>query len=159
MEDCLHENFTVRKFVGLSMADRTPDETTILQFRHILEKHDLGPQIMQIVNAKINAAGLNLVKGRIFYASFIEAPTSTKNKTGTRDPEMPSGKKGNTWHFGMKMHVATDEIIGIAMDVVYGPANEHDITRAREVIADDTRVVYGDAGYVGITQRDEFQDL
>ena len=159
MEDCLHENFTVRKFVGLSMADRTPDETTILQFRHILEKHDLGPQIMQIVNAKINAAGLHLVKGRIVDASFIEAPTSTKNKTGTRDPEMTSGKKGSTWHFGMKMHVATDEIIGIAMDVVYGPANEHDITRAREVIADDTRVVYGDAGYVGITQRDEFQDL
>ena len=146
MEDCLHENFTVRKFVGLTMADRTPDEKTIIQKRQINETHDLGPQIMQIVNAKINAAGLHLVKGRIVDASFIEAPTSTKNKTGTRDPEMTSGKKGNTWHFGMKMHVATDEIIGIAMDVVYGPANEHDITRAREVIADDTRVVYGDAG-------------
>lgn len=159
MEDCLHENFTVRKFVGLSMADRTPDETTILQFRHILEEHDLGPQIMQTVNAKINAAGLHLVKGRIVDASFIEAPTSTKNKTRTRDPEMASGKKGSTWPFGMKMHVAVDEVIGIATDVVYGPANEHDITRAREVIPDDTRIVYGDAGYVGITQRDEFQDL
>ena len=104
-------------FVVLSMADLTPDDTTILQFRHILDKHDLGPQIMQIVNAKINAAGLHLVKGRIVDASFIEAPTSTKNKTVTRDPEMTSGKKGNTWHFGMKMHVATDELLGIAMDV------------------------------------------
>lgn len=65
MEDCLHENFTVLKFVGLSMADRTPDETTILQFRHILEEHDLGPQIIQTVNAKINAAGLHLVKGEL----------------------------------------------------------------------------------------------
>lgn len=143
MEDCLHENFTVRKFVGLSMADRTPDETTILQFRHILEEHDLGPQIMQTVNAKINAAGLHLVKGRIVDASFIEAPTSTKNKTRTRDPEMASGKKGSTWHFGMKMHVAVDEVIGITTDVVYGPANEHDITRAREVIPETRKLFMG----------------
>lgn len=159
MEDYLQENFTVRKFVGLGMSDRTPDESTILQFRHILEQHNLGSTIMQIVNNQIHAAGLHLVKGRIVDASFVEAPTSTKNQSNSRDPEMASGKKGETWHFGMKMHVATDEVVGIATNVVYGPANEHDITRAREVIPDDTTIVYGDAGYLGMAKRDEFQDL
>lgn len=72
---------------------------------------------------------------------------------------MASGKKGETWHFGMKMHVATDAIVGIATNVVYDPANEHDITRAREVILDDTTIVYGDAGYLGMAKRDELQDL
>lgn len=70
---------------------------------------------------------------------------------------MSSGKKGNTWHFGMKMHVATDDIIGIVTNAVYGPANEHDISRARELIPSETEQVYGDAGYVGMGKREEFQ--
>ncbi len=126
MEDFLHENSTARKFVGLALADRTPDESTILQFRHLLEKHNLGKQVLERVNDGITAAGLVLSKGRIVDASFIEAPSSTKNRDHKRDPEMSSGKKGNTWHFGMKMHVATDDIIGIVTNAVYGPANEHD---------------------------------
>ena len=100
MEDFLHENSTARQFVGLALADRTPDESTILQFRHLLEKHNLGKQVLERVNAGITAAGLVLSKGRIIDASFIEAPSSTKNRDHKRDPEMSSGKKGNTWHFG-----------------------------------------------------------
>lgn len=156
MEDFLHENITARNFVGLEMADRTPDESTILQFRHLLEKHNIGEQIFKTINERISQAGLRFCKGRIVDASFIEAPSSTKNNSGKRDPEMASGKKGNTWHFGMKMHVATDTIVGIATDVVYGPANEHDISRARELISSDTEEVYGDAGYLGLNKRDEF---
>ena len=114
MEDFLLENNTARKFVGLMYIDRTPDETTILHFRHFLEKHDFGKKIFELINERFNEAGLTLCKGRIIDASFIEAPTSTKNRTHSRDSEMASGKKGNTWHFGMKMHVATDECIGIA---------------------------------------------
>lgn len=132
MEDFLHENVTARKFVGLDMADRTPDESTILFLRHLLEKHNIGEQIFKLINVRISEAGLRLCKGRIVDASFIEAPSSTMNSSGKRAPEMASGKKGNTWHFGMKMHVATDTVVGIATDVVYGPANEHDISRARD---------------------------
>ena len=157
MEDFLHENSTARQFVGLALADRTPDESTILQLRHLLEKHNLGKQVLERVNAGITAAGLGLSKGRIVDASFIEAPSSTKNRDHKRDPEMSSGKKGNTWHFGMKMHVATDDIIGIVTNAVYGPANEHDISRARELIPSETEQVYGDAGYVGMGKREEFQ--
>lgn len=157
MEDFLQENGTARKFVGLDLIDRTPDESTILLFRHLLEKHDLGEKILKTINARFYEAGLRLCTGRIVDASFIEAPTSTKNKQGKRDPEMASGKKGNTWHFGMKMHVATDSVVGVVTDAVYGPANEHDIVRAREVIPPETKDVYGDAGYLGIQAREEFQ--
>lgn len=159
MEDILLENVTARRFVGLSLDDRTPDETTILQFRHLLEEHDLGKKLLELFNNAITANGLLLSKGRIVDATFIEAPTSTKNKDKKRDPEMASGKKAETWHFGMKMHAATDDIIGIVAEAAYGPANEHDITRARELLPDDTSVVYGDAGYVGMKKREEFEDL
>ena len=157
MGDFLHENSTARKFVGLALADRTPDESTILQFRHLLEKHDLGKQVLELVNDGITSAGLVLSKGRIVDASFIEVPSSTKNRDHKRDPEMSSGKKGHTWHFGMKMHVAADDIIGIVTNAVYGPANEHGISRARELIPSETEQVYGDAGYVGMGKREEFQ--
>ena len=100
MEDFLHENSTARKFVGLALADRTPDESTILQFRHLLEKHNLGKQVLERVNAGITAAGLVLSKGRIVDASFIEAPSSTKNRDHKRDPEMSSSKKGKYVAFG-----------------------------------------------------------
>lgn len=157
MEDFLLENHTARKFVGLMYIDRTPDETTILHFRHFLEKHDFGKKIFELINERFNEAGLTLCKGRIIDASFIESPTSTKNRTHSRDPEMASGKKGNTWHFGMKMHIATDECIGLATNAVYGPANEHDIVRARDLISEETEDVYGDAGYLGIDKREEFK--
>ena len=157
MEDLLLENSTARKFVGLNLMDRTPDESTILQFRHLLEKHELGAKILETINKQFLEAGLKLSTGRIVDASFIEAPNSTKNKEHKRDPEMASGKKGNVWHFGMKMHIGTDTVVGIAMNAVYGPANEHDIVRAREVIPPETEAVYGDAGYLGMEKREEFQ--
>ena len=157
MEDFLHENMTARRFVGLDLADRTPDETTILHFRHILEKHDLGRQIFEVVKMRLMAEGLSLVKGRIVDATFIEAPTSTKNKEKKRDPQMASGKKGNVWHFGMKMHIATDDIVGVVTNVAFGPANEHDITRASELLEDDIETVRGDAGYLGLRKREDAQ--
>ena len=98
MEDLLLENSTARKFVGLNLMDRTPDESTILQFRHLLEKHELGAKILETINKQFLEAGLKLSTGRIVDASFIEAPNSTKNKEHKRDPEMASGKKGNVWH-------------------------------------------------------------
>ena len=157
MEDFLHDNIPARRFARLSLLGNTPDESTILQFRHLLEEHDLGEKILNQINESFFNAGLKLCTGRIVDASFIEAPSSTKNRKHERDPEMASGKKGNTWHFGMKVHVATDDLVGIVTNAVYGPANEHDIVRARELISTETEDVYGDAGYLGLQKREEFQ--
>ena len=159
MEDFLQENFAARRFVGLSLRDRTPDESTILLFRHFLEQNNFGQKVFSLVNANISKEGLKLVKGRIVDASFVEAPSSTKNKDNARDPEMASGKKAETWHFGMKMHVATDHVVGIVTDVAYSPANDHDVIHAREIIPDDATEVYGDSGYRGMGKREEFEDL
>ena len=153
MEDFLHENSTARKFVGLALVDRTPDESTNLQFRHLLERHNLGKQVLELVNDDITAAGLVLSKRRIVDASFIEAPSLTNNRDHKRDSEMSSDIKRNTRHFGMKMHVATDDLIGIVTNAVYGPANEHDISQ----VPSETEQVYGDAGYVGMEKREKFQ--
>ena len=105
-----------------------------------------------MINKQFLDAGLRLSTGRIVDARFINAPNSAKNKEHQRDPEMTSGKKGNVWHFGMKIHIATDTVVGIAMNAVYGPANEHDIVRARELIPQETEAVYGDAGCLGMDQ-------
>ena len=96
MEDLLLENSIARKFVGLNLMDRTLDESTILQFRHLLEKHQLGAKILEMINKQFLDAGLRLSTGRIVDASFIDAPNSTKNKEHQRDPEMVSGKKGHS---------------------------------------------------------------
>lgn len=135
----------------------TPGESAILQFHHLLEEHNLIKQVLVLVNDGIIAVGLVFFKRHIVDASFIEAPSSTKNRDYKRDSEMSSGKKRNTWHFGMKMHVATGDLIGIVTNVVYGPVNEHDGSRARELISSETEQVYGDAGYVGMETRQEFQ--
>jgi len=102
MEDALIEVPTMRRFAGIDMiSDRIPDETTILTFRHLLEKHDLGQQIFEVVKAHLKANGMAMKQGTIIDATLIAAPSSTKNKTNERDPEMHQTKKGNQWYFGM----------------------------------------------------------
>ena len=94
--------------MGLKLPDALPDETTILNFRHLLEQHELGQGLFQEINRDLEAQGLRLREGTIVDASIIEAPSSTKNRTGERDPEMHQTKKGNQWHFGMKLHIEVD---------------------------------------------------
>lgn len=132
-EDFLLENQTAWRFVGLMNIDRTPNETTIPHFWHFLEKHDFEKKIFELINERLNEAGLTLCKGRVIDASFIESPISTKNRTHSQDPKIASDKKGNAWHFGMKMHIATDDCIGIATNVVYGSANERDISSGHAI--------------------------
>ena len=103
MEDLLYEAESVRRFVGLSLSEALPDETTILNFRHLLERHELGKALFDEINAHLGSQGLRLREGSIVDASIIEAPSSTKNRTRERDPEMHQTKKGNQWHFGMKV--------------------------------------------------------
>ena len=101
MEDLLYEAESVRRFVGLNLSEALPDETTILNFRHLLERHSLGEGLVQEINAHLESQGLRLREGTIVDASIIEAPSSTKNRAGERDPEMHQTKKGNQWYFGM----------------------------------------------------------
>ena len=105
MEDLLYEAESVRRLVGLKLSGAPPDETTILNFRHLLERHSLGEGLLQEINAHLESQGLRLREGTIVDASIIEAPLSTKNRAGERDPEMHQTKKGNQWHFGMKVHI------------------------------------------------------
>ena len=156
MEDALIEVATIRRFAGIDLiSDRIPDETTILSFRHLLEKHDLGQKIFETVKADLKQRGMAMKQGTIIDATLISAPSSTKNKTGERDPEMHQTKKGNQWYFGMKVHIGVDKDSGLIHSVETTSANVHDITRAAQLLHGEEEVVYGDAGYQGIEKRAE----
>jgi IS5 family transposase len=156
MEEALIEVPTMRRFAGIELiSDRIPDETTILSFRHLLEKHGLGEQIFDTVKALLADRGVTMRQGTIVDATLIAAPSSTKNKEGKRDPEMHQTKKGNQWYFGMKVHAGVDKDSGLIHSVVVTAANVHDLTPAAELLHGDEEVVYGDAGYQGIAKRPE----
>jgi transposase, IS5 family len=157
MEDALYEVESMRRFAGISL-DRVPDETTILNFRHLLERHELGKKLLKEINAHLHDNGLMLREGTIVDATIIAAPTSTKNREGERDPAMHQVKKGNEWHFGMKMHIGVDDALGLIHSVETTSANEHDITVADKLLHGEERRVWGDAGYVGIDKRREHED-
>lgn len=158
MEDMLYEIESVRRFVGVKLSGSIPDETTILNFRHLLEKHSLGEKLFGEINKHLNEQGLTLKEGTIVDASIIAAPTSTKNKDGARDPEMHQVKKGNEWYFGMKMHIGVDDELGLVHSVTGTAANVHDITEAEKLLHGDEQRVRGDAGYRGIEKRPEHED-
>ena len=113
MEDALYEIESMRRFAGLRLSDNLPYETTILNFRYFLETHKFGKRLFETIQRHLAGQGLRLQEGSIVDASIIAAPTSTKNKSGERDPEMHQTKKGNEWHFGMKLHIGVDETLGL----------------------------------------------
>ncbi len=158
MEDMLYEIESVRRFVGVKLSGPIPDETTILKFRHLLEKHAFGKKLFAEINKYLDEQGLILKEGTIVDASIIAAPTSTKNKEGKRDPEMHQVKKGNAWHFGMKMHIGVDDELGLVHSVTGTAANVHDITEAGNLLHGDEERVRGDAGYRGINKRPEHEN-
>jgi IS5 family transposase len=158
MEDALYEIESMRRFAGLRMSDNLPDETTILNFRHFLERHKFGQRLFGTIQEHLASHGLKLQEGSIVDASIISAPTSTKNKDGQRDPEMHQVKKGNEWHFGMKMHIGVDESLGLIHSMTTTPANVHDITQAEHLLHGEEKRVWGDAGYVGIDKRQEHEE-
>jgi len=158
MEDALYEIESMRRFAGLRLSGKLPDETTILNFRHLLERHNLGKKLFDTVNNHLSDEGLTLRGGSIVDATIIAAPTSTKNKDGERDPEMHQTKKGNEWHFGMKMHIGVDDALGLIHSVSTTAANVHDITEADRLLHGEEERVWGDAGYQGISKREEHED-
>ena len=159
MEDLLYESDPVRRFTGLKLSGSLPDETTILNFRHPLERHNLGQGLLQEINAHLESRGLKLREGTIVDATIIEAPSSTKNRSGERDPEMHQTKKGNQWHFGMKAHIGVDSETGIVHSMSATAANAHDVTEAHNLLHGGETVVWGDAGYQGVGKREENQGL
>lgn len=157
MEDALYEIESMRRFAGLSLSGRIPDETTILNFRHFLEQHALGKEIFVTVNKHLADHGLLLKEGSILDATIIAAPSSTKNEDGERDSEMHQSKKGNQWYFGMKMHIGVDDTFGVIHSIETTSANVHDIVVADKILHGKEERVWTDAGYTGIEKREEHE--
>jgi IS5 family transposase len=149
MEEALYEITPMRTFARLSLTKPIPDETTILNFRHLLEANELAPEILTRVNAYLARKGLMLKRGSIVDATIIAAPSSTKNAAGERDPEMHQTKKGNQWHFGMKAHIGVDADSGLVHTVTTTPANEPDVEQVEELLHGKEEVVHADAAYAG----------
>ena len=158
MEDALYEIESMRVFSGLRLSERIPDETTILNFRHFLEKHKLGKAIFDTVNKQLAKEGLLLKEGTIIDATIIAAPSSNKNEEKARDPEMHQTKKGNEWHFGMKMHIGVDDTFGVIHSLETTAANAHDLSIADKLLHGEEKEVWADAGYRGIEKRGEHRD-
>ena len=159
MEDSLHEISSMRLFAGLSLDKAIPDRTTIMNFRHLLEKHQLGRAIFTEINNWLTDSGVILKEGTLVDASIIEAPASTKNKDKQRDPDMHQTKKGNQWHFGMKAHIGVDTCTGLTHSLTTTSANEHDLNQAGELLHGDEQFIFSDSGYRGAEQRPELQDV
>ena len=155
MEDLLYEAESVRRFVGLRLSEEIPDESTILHFRHLLERHNLGQGLFAEIQDHLAGQGMRLREGTIVDATIIAAPSSTKNRTGQRDPEMRQVKKGNQYHFGMKLHIGTDAETGLVHSFTTTSANVHDVTEAHNLLHGEERQVWGDAGYTGVQKRPE----
>jgi IS5 family transposase len=147
MEDALYDSESMRRFAGIELSDDAiPDETTILRFRHLLEKHYLTQAIFGQIRTLLEQKRLLLKSGTIVDATIIEAPPSTKNADGARDPEMHQTKKGKDWHFGMKAHVGTDRR-GIVHSLSTTAANVSDISQMPQLLHGQEREVFGDQAY------------
>ena len=156
MEEALYETTILRQFAGLSL-ERIPDETTILNFRRLLEKHELAAGILAVINGYLGDRGLSLRQGTIVDATLINAPSSTKNKDKKRDPEMHQTKKGNQYYLGMKAHIGVDVDSGLVHSVVGTAAKVADITQVDKLLHGDENVVCTDAGYTGVEKRPEHE--
>jgi IS5 family transposase len=155
-EDAIYDSQAIRGFVRIDLSrEAAPDATTLLKFRRLLETHQLTERIFASINSHLAAKGLMLKEGTVVDATIISAPSSTKNQSGQRDPEMHQTKKGNQWHFGMKMHIGADASSGLVHTVVTTPANVNDVTQGHALLHGEENLVFADAGYQGIEKREE----
>jgi IS5 family transposase len=156
LEDALYDSQALRGFAGIELnRDPVPDATTVLHFRHWLEQHKLTEALFTEISALLAERGLLMRQGTIVDATIIAAPSSTKNKTKSRDPEMHQTKKGNQWYFGMKAHIGVDVASGVVHSLVGTAANEADINQTTTVLHGKEEVVFADAGYTGAEKRRE----
>lgn len=158
VEDALYDSQALRQFVGVDLSQESaPDATTLLKFRRLLEKHELTAAMFDEVKAVLSERGLLMREGTMVDATLIAAPSSTKNKDKSRDPEMHQTKKGNEWHFGMKAHVGADADSGLVHSLHTTAANESDIAHTHHLLHGEESQVHLDAGYTGVERRDEIK--
>jgi len=156
VEDAIYDSYAMRRFMGLDfVVEQVPDATTLLHFRHLLEKHKLGEALFTEQNQIFDEQGWIMRGGSIVDATIIAAPSSTKNASGARDPAMHQTKKGNQWYFGMKAHTGVDAGTGYVHTVTATAASVHDLDEAARLVRADDEVVYADAGYQGAAKRPE----
>ena len=156
IEDAVYDSQAIRGFIGIDLArEAAPDATTLLKFRRLLETHGLTQAIFEAINAHLAAKGLLLREGSVVDATIISAPSSTRNETGTRDPEMHQTKKGKNWFFGMKAHIGADRDSGLVHTVIGTAANVNDVTVGNALLHGQETDVFADAGYQGADKRDD----
>ena len=159
-EDALYDVPVFREFCRIDLGrERVPDATTLLNFRHLLEAHDLGAALFAKVGELLLASGMRLSGGTIVDATLIAAPPSIKNKEKSRDPEMHQTKKGNQWHFGMKLHIGADSQTGLVHSASVTAANVHDRHQVPHLLHGRETRLYGDSAYRGKEQRERLREL
>jgi IS5 family transposase len=150
VEEAFYESPVLRRFAGVDLGRAAaPDETTILRFRHMLEEHDLGGEMLVTVNKYLDARGIRISTGTIVDASIIHAPSSTKNSSGERDPEMHQTKKGNQWYFGAKAHIGVDSKETVVHSVATSAASVADKHMLPDLLHGEEKKVWGDGAYQG----------
>jgi IS5 family transposase len=160
LEDALYDSQALQRFARIDLsAEGVPDATTLLNFRHLLETHDLCKGLFTAINADLATRGLLLREGTLVDATLIAAPPSTKNQKRERDPEMHQTKKGNQWYFGMKAHIGADRESKLVHTVVVTAANVADVTQTAELLHGEETQVHADAGYTGVEKREEIVAL
>jgi IS5 family transposase len=159
-EDALYDVPVFREFCRIDLGrERVPDATTLLNFRHLLEKHDLGAALFAKVGELLLANGMKLSGGTIVDATLIAAPPSVKNQDKSRDPEMHQTKKGNQWYFGMKLHIGADSQTGLVHSASVTAANVHDSHEVPNLLHGEETRFYGDSAYRGKQQRERLKDI
>ena len=150
VEEALYDSRAMRQFVGIDLGrEPAPDETTVCKFRHLLEAHNLGDRLFALINDYLQENGLKVSTGTIVDATIIDAPSSTKNKEGKRDPEMHQTRKGNQWYFGMKGHIGVDSQTKLIHSVAATAANVHDSQLLGDLLHGEETRVWGDSAYAG----------
>jgi IS5 family transposase len=153
VEEAFYESATLRRFAGVDLGVApAPDETTVLRFRHLLENHDLGGEMLETVNQHLEAKGIRIATGTIVDASILHAPSSTKNEKKQRDPEMHQTKKGKQWFFGLKTHIGVDSKEGHVHSAATSAASVADKHMLPDLLHGEERKVWGDGGYQGQTE-------
>lgn len=159
VEEAIYDRNSFQKFLGVDLlSEAIPDETTILNFRHLLEEHELQEKFFNQINQMLEKKGLLVKEGTIVDATLLAAPSSNKNESGKRDPEMSSTKKGNDWYFGMKAHIGVDSKKGIVHTVEVSTAKDHDRTKFEALMHGEEKILFGDKGYASDESKREARE-
>jgi IS5 family transposase len=158
LEDAIYDSQAMRNFIGVDLGgESVPDATTLLKFRHLLEENELTKVIFEEIGTHLRQKKLMMKEGSIVDATIINAPSSTKNAEGKRDPQMHQTRKGNQWYFGMKAHIGADADSGLVHSLVATAANVSDISQTQHLLHGQEKRVHADAGYLGVQKREEFE--